>query len=221
MHGDMVTVKIYIMKKRLIIVTSSFVFVFAIILNKIVNERNVQRLGLTFSEIYDDRLLVESYIYQLTDLFYKKKIVLLKNEGMNYSAFSRGEMQKQTSEIIDVTQKYALTRFAENEKQVFEELKENIGRLKDAEANLLVGGNRDSSELERICELSVGQLKLLSSIQVSEGNLLKENARKVLSSSHLAVQLEWAVLLFIAISLVSILRKRKIFEKIFPKYQLN
>lgn len=209
------------MKKRLIIITSVFVFVFAIILNKIINERNVQRLEQTFSEIYDDRLLVESYIYQLTDLFYKKKIVLLQNESVNYSTFHHSEMQKQTSEITDLTQKYSLTRLTENERRIFEKLKENIGRLKDAEAKLLVSGNRDTSELERICELSVGQLKLLSSIQVSEGNLLKENGKKVLLSSHLSVQLEWAIFLIIALLLLSILRKRKLHEDIFPSHQLN
>jgi len=209
------------MKKRLIIITFIFVFVFAIILNKIVNERKVQRLGQTFSEMYDDRLLVESYVYQLTELFYKKKIALLQNEGLNYGAYSRGEMQKQTSEIIDLMRKYASTRFTDNERKVFEKLKENVGRLEDTEATLIVPESPESREVERICELSVAQLTLLSSIQVSEGNLLKEKGRKVLSSSHLAVQLEWAVFLIVMILLVSFFRKRKILEDVLSKHQLN
>jgi len=209
------------MKKRLVVITSIFVFVFAIIINKIVNERKVQGLDQTLSEIYEDRLLVESYIYQLTDLFYKKKIDLLKNEGLNYNTFQYKEMQKQTSEIVDLTGKYALTRLTENERQVFEKLRENTESLKSAEAKLFASRNKNTSELEKICELAVSQLKLLSSIQVLEGSLLKENGKKVLSSSHLAVQLEWAIYLVIVLLLISILRKGKLVEEIFPKHQLN
>lgn len=209
------------MKKRLIIITSIFVFVFAIIFNKIINERNVQRLGQTFLEIYEDRLLVESYIYQLTDLFYKKKIALLRLEGANINTSHHREMLKQTSEIADLSKKYASTRFTENERRIFEKLKENIAQLKTAEDKLLLNEHSETRELEKILDSSVGQLNLLSSIQVTEGNLLKNNGRKVLSASYLSVQLEWALLLIITLLFISTLRKKKIFEQIFPKYQLN
>lgn len=209
------------MKKRLIIITLIFVFVFAVIANKIVNERNVQHLKHTFSEIYEDRLLVESYIYQLTDLFYKKKIDLLYHENISYGANNKKEMQRQTSQIAEVAQKYSLTKLTETERQIFEKFADNIGRLKVVEARLssLKGG--DVSELRNIYESSFNQLKLLSSIQVVEGSLLKENSRKVLSSSHLATQLEWAIVIIIPLLLIPIFRKRKLYEDIFPSHQLN
>lgn len=209
------------MKKRLIIITLIFAFVFVVIANKIINERNVQHLEHTFSEIYEDRLLVESYIYQLTDLFYKKKIDLLYHEKMSYEANDKKEMQMQTSEITEVAKKYALTKLTETERQIFEKFADNIGRLKVVEARLTSLKEGDARELKYIYESSFNQLKLLSSIQVVEGSLLKENSRKVLSFSHLTAQLEWAIVILIPLLLIPIFRKRKLYEDIFPSHQLN
>ena len=108
------------MKKRSAITTLIFVFVFVAMINKIVNERNVQHLGQAFSEINDDRLLAESYICQLTELIYKKKIALIRHENAAYNAEDKREMQKQTLEMTEIAGKYASTKLTENERNIFE-----------------------------------------------------------------------------------------------------
>lgn len=209
------------MKKRITIISLIFVFLFAAIVTKIVNERHVQHLGNVFSEMYDDRLLVESYIYQLSDLFYKKKIVLLSHERMIYDTQSKKEIQRQTSEIAEVARKYALTKLTEPERRIFEKFADNIIRIKITEAGLTSFKDAEIAKLEEICDLSLTHLKILSSIQVEEGNLLKENSKKVLSASYMAAQLEWSVFIIIPLLFMAILRRRKLFEDVFPQHQLN
>lgn len=207
------------MKNRLTIILLIFVFVFAAIINKIINERNVQHLGQTFSEIYDDRLLVESYIYQLSELFYKKKIVLLHHSSMTSN--DKIETQKQTSEITEIARRYALTKLTENEQQIFEQLSENIERLKGAEARMYSNDDSAIKEVKEICELSFNQLKLLSSIQLQEGNSLRQEGRKVLHSSEIAGRLEWAVYVIILLCVVSVQRKTRLLTNISKQSQLN
>jgi hypothetical protein len=209
------------MKKRLTLVSLIFAFVSAAIINKIVNERNVQHLGQTFSEIYDDRLLVESYIYQLTDLFYKKKIALLNHENRPYAAYNKSQIQKQTSEITELAGKYASTKLTVNEQKVFEQLSATIERLKAAEGRLHIPDNGAASELKEICELSFNQLKLLSLIQVAEGSLLKEDSKRVLNSSQIAGHLEWAIYAVILLCFVAAWRKKGMPSNIFKQFQLN
>jgi hypothetical protein len=51
--------------------------VFMLILTKNwLDERNVAKLGISFASVYEDRLVVESYIYQLSDRLYQKKSLL-------------------------------------------------------------------------------------------------------------------------------------------------
>ena len=40
------------------------------------DKNNVESLGISFSEVYEDRLLVESYIYHISDNLYRKKIAI-------------------------------------------------------------------------------------------------------------------------------------------------
>lgn len=209
------------MKKKFIILTSLFLFAFAIILNKLINEQNVQRLGQTFSEIYDDRLLVESYIYQLTELFYKKKIALLTNDQEVLPENTKNDMRKQTSEITATAGKYALTKFTANEQKIFRDLTVNIARLETTEVMMRLGKDHYTAQLEDICLSSLGQLKLLSTIQVREGNSLKESGHKAVYASQVAGQLEWAVYVIVLLVLVSAQRKNGLFKGLFQKYQLN
>ena len=209
------------MKKQLAIISIIFVLVLIIIVNKIVVERTVEQLGRTSAEIYSDRLLAESYIYQLSDLFYKKKITLLSSEINSQYKIDKNEIRKQTSDISEVIRKYSLTKFTESEWVIFEKLKNNVMRMKVAEMKLFSRQASDTGELIRYCAMSSDHLNLLSSIQVSEGNSLNKSSKKVLAFLHLFAELEWALYVIILILLVSNLRDRKILRNIFPKYQLN
>lgn len=209
-----------IMKKQLTSITLTFILAFVVIITKINGERAMQNLERSSSEIYDARLLAESYVYQLSDLFYKKKITLLSFDTMKHSAQDKSEIQKQTSDIIEVIGKYSLTKLTESESAVFSTLKENVTLVKLAETKLLSQQTNNTEELIKYCEQSFNQLNLLSTIQVSEANLLNESTKKVLASLQLTAQLEWAIYLIILLLVISILRHGKAFKEVLPKHQL-
>lgn len=209
------------MKRKLGVISIAFIFVLAVVVNKLINERTVENFGRAFLEMHDDRLLAESYIYELNDLFYKKKVTLLVHELHKQSKIDKNEIQRQTSSIIEVIRKYSITKFTENERVIFEKLNDNVRHLKIAEAKLFSQQISDINELIKHCETASDYLTSLSAIQVSEGNLLNESSKKTVAFSRLVAQLEWAVYIIILLVLISNLRYRKIVEIIFPKHQLN
>lgn len=205
------------MKKRYIVLGFVLVLILTIVVNKINTEKNVKRLSRTSEEIFEDRLLPESYIYQLTELFYNKKLLLKKIQD---TATHEKEFLKQTFEIIQLAEKYALTRLTEKEKTAFQNLAENIGLLQQAENVRLRKGN-NGGEIERICDHSLLQIKILSSIQVAEGKRLKESGARITSSSEISGQLEWALYFILLLLFFSFIQKGNNFNETIKDYQLN
>lgn len=199
----------------------AIILVLAVVVNKIINERTVENFGRAFLEMHNDRLLAESYIYELNDLFYKKKITLLVHEIHKQTKIDENEIQTQTDGIVEIIRQYSITKFTENERAIFEKLKDNVRCLKIAEARLFSQQISDINELIKHCETASDYLTSLSAIQVSEGNSLNERSKKTVAFSQLVAQLEWAVYICILLVLISNLRYRKIVEIFFPKYQLN
>lgn len=208
------------MKKQFVVVAFVFLLIVTVVVNKINTERNVQRLSETFSEMYDDRLVAESYIYQLSDLFYNKKLAVAQTETSYPQAGLKKELRKQTADIRLLAEKYALTRLTEKEKTTFQNLAENIGQLQAAEKGLN-GGDWNVAEIREICDQSLNHLKQLSSIQIKEGKVLKESSGKIVSSSEITGQLEWALYFVLLLVFLSISQKQKIFKGIKSDYQLN
>ncbi|MBL7931486.1 MAG: hypothetical protein JNL60_06275 [Bacteroidia bacterium] len=205
------------MKKQFIVTGFVLAFILTIVVNKINTEKNVKQLSRTSSEIFDDRLLPESYIYQLTELFYKKKLLLNQIQD---TATHEKEFLKQTLEIIHLAEKYAVTRLTEKEKSALQNLAQNIGLLQQAENVRFRKGN-NSGEIERICDHSLLQIELLSSIQVAEGKRLKESGAKITSSSEISGQLEWALYFILLLLFFSFIQKGNTFNETSKDYQLN
>src|SRR5690606_37619407 len=115
-----------IMKKQFTIILLSFFIVLVVIGSKVISERNVQNIGHSFSEIYHDRLLVESYVYQLNELFYRKKIALISSDNRQFTDAEENEIVAQTLEMFAIVDKYSSTKLTQNERVVFDKLKENV-----------------------------------------------------------------------------------------------
>lgn len=179
----------------------------AVILVKTVfDKQNVSELGTSFSSVFEDRLLVESYIYELSDHLYRKRI-MLDNCGDMQGNDIETKLAAHSSAIRSIIADYEKTRFTESETTYFKDFKDNVSSLGNLEAAFLglhlAGGETAETKLliGREFDNASRNLHLLSAIQVSEGKLLSDNSRKIVAGSSLLTHLEMAVVIAIAVML--------------------
>lgn len=213
------------MKKKLYrkekLVLGSLVFLAVLVLAKsVVSERSMEGLGRSFSEIYDDRLVAESYIYKLNDLLYKKKISYL-NERYRLAETGQ-ETLSQDDEIALLLDSYGRTKLTTGERRVFSELKEDLGLLRQEEmAFREAGGKNGPLEVIRGCDQAIVRLQQLSTIQLMEGKQLSDHGRQILSVTQMGFHLEWIVYLLLLLAIFYLLRHRYLLPELPSSHFMN
>jgi hypothetical protein len=185
--------------------TALFVFMFIalalVLTRRHMDEKNLERLDASISEIYNDRLVVEGYIYRMSDLLYVKKILLLQEDG------HEGQNKQITAELDAITARYAITKFTIDETKEFTALK---GHLSDIQAleQQAVPGEAAKEQLIVLYDKALRELKLLSDIQLQEGKALDQSSRSTLSSSLLTIKLEWGLYILMFITIIAIIKEK-------------
>ena len=208
-------------KKQVAAAIGAFCLIVLIIGKSYLSDRNMAGLDNSFSEIYNDRLVVESYVYQLSDLLYKKKILLLNARNNIITERLKNEIRTQTGELSKLIKNYSLTKLTRNEQYIFEKLKRNVLSLNAREEALTVGDFLVADPILKISDMSIAQLQSLSAIQLSEGKLLQEKSKQVLSEYNLAAQFEWVVFITLLLLLIFLLRRRVVSAAPTQSHQLN
>ena len=75
------------------------------------DERNVAKLGNSFASVYEDRLVVESYIYQLSDHLYQKKIMLDNCSNQENLPHLQAKLNQHSAAMHNLILAYEKTRF--------------------------------------------------------------------------------------------------------------
>lgn len=188
-----------------------------------VERRNVSELGTSFSSVYEDRLVVESYIYKFSDYLYQKKLLA--------DACTRSEQTEQLSKRISLHNEairsmihnYEKTKLTKEESVLFAAFKKDIYAIMEAEGNL--EGNEfpeAKSAFDKKVDDALTNLDHLSTIQLSEGQLLNENSKKIMAGSDVLTQFEMAILIVIALLIqVLIFTSRSIQPKLPQIHSLN
>lgn len=202
--------------------------IFALIFTKnVLDNKNVSKLGSSFSSVYEDRLLVESYIYRMSEQLFRKKITIDTLEHASASAVK--SMIAQYNESINgLIQAYEITKLTEAESRHFAEFKKHVTALMAFEREYFVGvekGLPDAGIKQRIDEQfnhASNNLDLLSAIQISEGKILNEYTQKLVAGSFILSQFEIAVLIAIGLLIiVLVFESRTIFSNVEHRGSLN
>ena len=167
------------------------------------DERNVARLGNSFASVYEDRLVVESYIYQLSDHLYQKKIMLDNCSNQENLPHLQAKLNQHSAAMQNLILAYEKTKLTPSETSCFADFKQNVAAIQDLENNYLSGeqlpNQSGKSQLEKRYGLAVKNLHQLSGIQVAEGKLLNEQSKKIIAGSSVLTQFELAVLVGIGL----------------------
>ncbi|MBK0404715.1 MCP four helix bundle domain-containing protein [Adhaeribacter sp. BT258] len=163
------------------------------------DERKVAELGNSFASVYEDRLVVESYIYQLSDHLYQKKIMLDNCSSQENLGNLQAKIGAQNSAIHSLILHYEKTRLTEKEAVSFQDFKENVATIEKLESQYMAGVGQALPEKKVTLDASyvsaAENLHELSGIQVAEGRLLSEKSKKMIAGSSLLTQFELAILI--------------------------
>jgi hypothetical protein len=166
--------------------------VFLIVLfNNLKERKNSVKISETIHSIFQDRLVVESYIFQHAEHLHKIEGII-DSENTEHT-----DKQQQVAavfrQIMELNESYLKTVLTEEEEKVFGGFN-NLCRKIGVEAE-----QGDLAAAKAHAKEAALSLKTLSSIQVTEGASLMTNAKAMFSASTLSSQLESAILLVIAL----------------------
>ncbi len=177
----------YSIKNKIIASVLLFMILIAVLVNNISGRYDNQQFEKHIKTIYDDRLMVENYIFQLTDNMYK----LI--EELNLSNESQTIAMHRIVDIKNINELYAKTILTPQEKLYFEQFVVLTDKL-------YVGLNKTpNAELISNAKQSIKVLHKLSEIQINEAQLALKESQNLLKSSLSSAQFEMVLLIFIGL----------------------
>lgn len=206
--------------KTALLLGAVFLFIFA---KNWLDQKNVSELGNSFSSVYEDRLLAESYIYKLSHHLYQKKI-LFDQEDENLTQ----QFKKHNAAINAIILDYEKTKLTDSEQAFFQKFKSNLAGIKSLEATYLNGKISDleadnfKQNLNNQYANASNNLHQLSEIQVAEGKILNDKSKQIIAGSNLLKDFEFALLMGLALIVYSlVLTTKSVLAKIPYKPSLN
>ena len=188
-----------------LLLAAIFVLVFV---KNMVDSRHVTQLGTSFSSVYEDRLMVESYIYKLSEHLFRKKIMIDSCSNQVTAGIIKPLIIGHNEAIKKIIEQYDKTKLTEAETKYFNSFKENVTELAGMENDFLarMGSGEVSLSAKSLIDKQFDDASLnlgyLSAIQVSEGRILNDHSKKIVAGSSLLTQFEMGILIAIGLMIL-------------------
>ncbi|NDV14682.1 hypothetical protein GO009_01485 [Muricauda sp. TY007] len=170
------------------------------------NQRNFSTVEQSVNSVFEDRLVVQEYIYRLNNLFHKKELALAKNELST-------NMLTESSNIEKILSDFAKTELTVKESRYLSDLRSSYSELQEMEKNLSVKNASGSAEMKRDISSKLtrinNDLDELSEVQLSEGRQLTQRSQRSLGMNQLLSRLEIVFLVIIGILFLLIVFHRE------------
>jgi hypothetical protein len=173
-----------------------FVALGIIFMNNLYERNNSAKINASIATIYEDRLMVESYIYQYSDQLHR--IIEIIDETENQKFISH-KLNTEFAEINTLNAAYEKTKLTPEEKISFDEFSLLCAQMQEevAAGNLMKG--------KTLSRKALNILNTLSDIQISEARLERRHAEQLFSSSSIFSNVEMVVLIVIAIMIQALI----------------
>lgn len=180
----------------------------------LLERQSFRTVSSTLSDVYQDRLLVESYIFQISEkLFSIQKLVDHCNLNFDYSKVVL-EISKEEQEILKLVSAFEATQLTEQEAALLADFKRIIEKdLSIKSYQLLYSDSSGVNEAQvKVYDQKIARaqqdLEKLSAIQLEEGEKLVSKAKTLINRSQIWAQFELALLLiFIVVVYIYIFKK--------------
>ena len=180
----------------------------------LLERQSFRRVSSTLSDVYEDRLLVESYIFQISEkLFTIQKLVDHCTINFDYSKAVL-EISKEEQAILKLVAAFEATQLSEQEASLLMDFKRIIEKdLNIKNYQLLYTDSLGVNEAQvKVYDQKIARaqqdLEKLSAIQLEEGGKLVSKAKTLINRSQIWAQFELALLLvFLLVIYIYIFKK--------------
>jgi hypothetical protein len=205
----------FILKKRKF---KAFIIIGVLLLmlygKNLLERRSFRSISSTFTEVYNDRLVVEGYIFQISEKLFKiQKLVDHCDLDYDYSKVIN-EISTNEKAILEVIAEFEKTRLTDQEVTYLSDFK----RIIENDLNIKNYGLlfSDSSGVNRnqvkIYDQKISQARLdlenLSKIQLEEGEKLISKAKTLINRSQIWAQFEVALLIILIVVMYLLLFRK-------------
>lgn len=180
----------------------------------LLERQSFQKISETFTEVYNDRLVVESYIFNISErLFHIQKLIDHCDLDYDYSVVI-DEISNHETEILNIVTEFEATNLTDQEANYLSDFKEIIiNDLNIKSYDLLFsddsGVNQEQvKNYDQKISRARQDLENLSKIQLEEGEKLISKAKVLVNRSQIWAQFEVALLIILVIVLFFLLFRK-------------
>lgn len=176
--------------------TLGILMVFALIVfTNLIDKNNFTRVKDSVVSIYEDRLVVNDLIFEMSKLVQEKEMAIVLSNTEFYTK-KNSNIDKKMQGFIE---QYEATKLTVEERNVFNDFKDNIQFLSKTEASILENDFKEKeTHLTLIFEIK-DNLYDLNKIQLNEGRRQMAISQKAIDKVELFTQIEIYILIFLAI----------------------
>ncbi len=165
-----------------------------------VNIRNFEKIQHSIEEIYKDRLVVKGLIFKLSSLLHEKEVALLSN-NKSFFVSNNGNINDQIDQHL---KDFRATKLTTQEELTLNQFSRGTKKLQKLEKQLSLESENwltpeNSRNLISQIETLRAKLKILSSIQLSEGERKLTNSEKAVESMNQFESIENYAMLFLSL----------------------
>ncbi len=177
---------------------TGILLIFIIVLTtNLVDRSNFQKLKQSVTSIYEDRIVANDLIFELSLLVQEKEIAVARED----SVFFRRDNGQVNQDIQGLLQRYRQTRLTRQEKSIFQALQEQLQTIKQEEKEYIASGYTRNEGLLRAINGTVHTLSNLSKVQLSEGKRQMEISKNTMKTIDLFTRIE---IIFLVISAIMV-----------------
>lgn len=195
-----------------------------VLVTSLLGKHHMDKLGNSFSSVFNDRLVVESYIYMISDHMYQKKLASDNFAEMGLANY-QSEVESHNQAIAELLEYYDKTFLTKEEEEHLKKFKANIFSLEALEAQYLhLDQDIEVTQAQFDANFSqaLSNLRNLSNIQIKEGQVLTDQSQRIVYGSTLLSNLEMVILFCIAFMLQAIVAASKpLVSRTWQKGRLN
>lgn len=166
-----------------------------IITTNLLDRNNFIRVKDSVVSIYEDRLIANDLIFEITNSIKQKEIAIVTSNADFFKIANESENKNIEFSI----ERYEKTKLTSEERLVFDQFKANIDKLKTKESQFVQNGMDDKSNLLKLLFEIDENLHDLNKIQLNEGRRQMSISQKAIDTVELFTQIEIYLLVFLAI----------------------
>ncbi len=194
-----------IKKKKFRALAIISVLLLMIYAKNLIERQSFRSISSTFTEVYNDRLVVEGYIFKISEkLFFIQKLVDHCDIGYDYSRVIN-EIEDHEKGILGIVDEFEKTKLTAQEEAYLADFKKVIVNDLNIKSYDLLFSDSNGVNLEQVKlydqKISRARKDLddLSKIQLEEGEKLISKAKVLINRSQIWAQFEVALLIILII----------------------